>query len=74
MKNSGKDPRLFFKSFSSPLGFVLVLFLHFPHISEIYLEKLTVSNSVLPLTLPKPNKKAIPAYPEGVLKGFLAYF
>ena len=53
---------------------MLVLFLRFPRVSEVYLEKLTVLNSVPPFSSLKPNKKAIPAYPERVLKGFLAYF
>ena len=49
-----------------------MLSLRFPHVSEVYLEKLKVSDSVPPLTLLKPNKKAVPAYPERVLRGFLA--
>ena len=49
-----------------------MLFLRFPHVSEVYLEKLTVSNSVPPSTLLKANKKAVPSYPGRVLKGFLA--
>ena len=49
-----------------------MLFLRFPHVSEVYLEKLTVSDGVPPSTLLKPNKKAVPAYPERILKGFLA--
>ena len=48
-----------------------MLFLRFLHVSEVYLEKLTVSDSVPPSTLLKPYKKAIPAYPERVLTGFL---
>ena len=49
-----------------------MLFLRFPHVSEVYLEKLTVPDSVPHSTLLKPNKKAVPAYPERVLKSFLA--
>ena len=49
-----------------------MLFLRFPHDSEVYLEKLTVSDSLPPSTLLKPNKKAVPVYPERVLKGFRA--
>ena len=53
---------------------MLVLFLRFPRVSEVYLEKLTVLNSVPPFSSLKPNKKAIPAYPERVLKGFSSLF
>ena len=51
-----------------------MLFLRFPHVSEVHNEKLTVSNGVPPSSLLVPNKKAIPAYPERVLRGFPAYF
>ena len=51
-----------------------MLFLRFLHVSEVYHEKLTVSNDVPSLTSLVPNKKAILAYPEPVLKGFPAYF
>ena len=47
-----------------------MLFRRFLHVSEVYHEKLTVSNGVPPLTLLVPNKKAIPAYPEPVLNYF----
>ena len=51
-----------------------MLFLRFPHVSEVYNEKLTVSNGVPPFSLTVPNRHTIPAYPGRVLKGFPACF
>ena len=51
-----------------------MLFLRFPHVSEVYNEKLTVSDGVPPFSLIVPKRKTVPAYPERVLKGFPAYF
>ena len=45
-ENLYESPRLFLLPFSGPLGFVLVFFLRFLHVSEAWNEKYTILNRV----------------------------